>query len=218
MKKVTNMARFILLASFVVAASACADSEKDFEQATRQYCELYNPTTWGELANSGDTYSIYNAIITRQERQITSEILKAILSGADSSDFPTYYHSIQAGISKELGSDWQCRHFAQFYMPTQKVVSLTLGGVKEKRIDPNNENTIVITVIQGGQILLGSAPLVNNEPETIIAAIQSRVGKKTLGSIEFVLYFDENGKGDLAPNILSALSGLGVKQVSLIDF
>lgn len=218
MKRINTTFRFSLIALFAVAVSACADNDKAFQQATQQYCELYNPSTWGELAQSGDTYSIYNAIASRQEKEITNEKLKQIIASAETNDFTEYYQSVHSGISKALGSEWQCEYFQQFYMPSQKVVSLSLNGVQTKRINPNDENTIVITVVQSGQILLGSAPLAVSDPKTLTAAIQSRMDGKPIGSMEFVLYFDENSKGDLAPVILGTLSAMGVEQVSLIDF
>ncbi|MBX2849705.1 MAG: hypothetical protein KTR16_15385 [Acidiferrobacterales bacterium] len=218
MKKIINLGRLANLTLFALAAFACADGDNDFQIASQHYCELYNPNTWGELANSGDTYSIYNEIVTRQEKQITNKKLKAIISKADNTGFGRYYQDIQTNISNVLGSEWQCQYFEQFYMPTQKVISLTLNGILDRRIDPSDRNTVIITLVKSGQIIVGNAPLVGTDIKTISAAIQSRVGTKPIDSIDFVLYFDEDGKGDLTPKILSSLTGLGVKRVSLIDF
>lgn len=212
-----KLIRFFVMVLVLVSVSAGTQGDKSFEDAASAYCDLYNPARW-EDEKTTDVYSIYHSIVCRQASAVANAQLMAIVEAADSSDFVSYHKSISEGISNVLGAKWQCDHFDQFYVPSQTLVKLSLEGFETKRIDPNAANTILITVLNDKNILLGSTPLASSERKTIFAAIKSRLDGKPADDFQFVLYFDEGSSGVLLPDVLSALVELGVKNASLIDF
>jgi biopolymer transport protein ExbD len=103
-------------------------------------------------------------------------------------------------------------------MPSQTIVSLSLGGITKDRVDPNNPDTIVISINHQGDVLVGNAALASTSYDTIIAAVKSRIDSKELEELKFVLYADSGADGSLVPKVLNSLTQLGVKSVSLIDY
>ena len=218
MMTVSKVCKPLIIASLAVAGYACAGDKSELLSAADQYCSFYNPSSWGDLAESGDTYSIFNLIVSKQETEIKSSDFKAIISSADTTDFAAYHSGVKANIGKAIGKEWVCEDFDQFFMPSQTVVSLTLSGVQKKSIDPNADNTIVIAIAHSGEILIGNAPLKSNDQKSVLAGIKSKIAGRDINKLEFVLYFDEGANGNLVPRLLASLSELGVTNVGLIDY
>lgn len=141
--------------------------------------------------------------------------MKGILKTADKPDFAAYYESVKANFEKELGRPWLCSDFEQFFLPKQKVVSLSLKGIHQKAIDPQADNVIVIIAAHSGEILVNGAPL--KEPSKLKTALESRIAKRSVEGVSFVLYFDEDSNGGLVSDVLSVLTELGVESVDIID-
>lgn len=103
----------------------------------------------------------------------------------------------------------------RFVLPKQTIISLSLSGMQEKAIDPNADNVITIVLVHSGEILVNGAPL--KELSKLKAALESRISKRPLGELNFVLYFDEGSNGELVSDVMIALAELGVVSVDLID-
>lgn len=217
MIKFIKNSKLLLIILLISNSVACASDKSELIKASDLFCSFYDPKGWGDLTESGDTYSIYNLIAMRQEQEIKNIDFKAVLSAADTSDFDTYFISVKDGIEKAIGKTWKCKYFDQFYMPTQTVMSLTLNDVKTKRIDPNSDQTIVIAIAFSGDILIGNAPLKSVTQEIIIAALQSKIKQREINKLNFVLYFDEGANGSLLPRVLRSLRSVGVEKVDMID-
>jgi biopolymer transport protein ExbD len=99
--------------------------------------------------------------------------------------------------------------------PKQKVVSLSLRGIHHKSIDPLADNVVTIMVAHSGEILVNGAAL--KEPSKLKAALESRIAKRPVEEVSFVLYFDDDSNGAFASDVLSVLTELGVESVDLID-
>lgn len=196
----------------LVAVNAC--SSDGFTQAANQYCSLYSAESLASVGEKAEVQAIFGSILERQA-SINNEKLQKILKSADSSSFSNYYTSIKAQIEAELGSAWACDDFDQFFLPKKKVISLSLVGVKQKAVDPNADNAITIMVAHSGEILVNGAAL--KEISKLKAALESKIAKRTIGELNFVLYFDEDSNGELVSDVMIALAELGVVSVDLID-
>jgi biopolymer transport protein ExbD len=204
--------RLGLFALVLVTVNAC--SGDDFAQAANQYCNLYSSEPLGFSGESAGVQAVFGSILERQT-SIKNENLQDILKSSDSSSFSNYYASVKEKIEAELGHAWSCDSFDQFFLPKQKVISLSLIGVKQKAIDPHDENVITIMLAHSGEILVNGAPL--KEISKLKAAIESRTAKRPISQLSFVLYFDEGSKGELVSDVMIALAELGVVSVDLID-
>lgn len=207
----------LLVALFAISMMSGANQES-VEEAATQYCEIYNPSSWEGVSKSSEVYEIYNYIVTKQQQAVTNSEFGLAIENADSSVFSEFYYSARKNIEALLGETWDCDHFDQFYMPSQTIVSLSLGGITKDRIDPNNPDTIVISINHQGDVLVGNAALASTSYDTITAAVESRIDNKELEDIKFVLYADSGADGSLVPKVLNSLTRLGVKSVSLIDY
>lgn len=201
----------------VFSLVACADTQS-VEEAADQYCEIYNPSSWKGISKSAEAYEIYNYIVTVQNETVTNSDFSLAVGNADSSSFTDFYYSARKNIEALLGSTWDCDHFDQFYLPLQTIISLSLGGVSKDRIDPNNPDTVVISISHQGDVLVGNAALASTSHDTITAAVKSRIASKELEAIRFVLYADSGADGSLVPKVLNSLTQIGVKNVSFIDY
>jgi biopolymer transport protein ExbD len=218
MIRVAKVTRLLLVLVLILSGIACASERSDLIESSKQFCSLYESENWEGLSDSGDTYSIYNFIVSKQEKEIDSEVFKTILSSADTRDFNVYFKSVRAGIEHAIGDVWVCDAFDQFYMPLQTIISIKLSSVKKKRIDPNSDSTIVIAVSHTGEIIIGNAPLKSVAEKDIVAALQSKIENRDINILNFVLYFDEGASSSVTPRILSSLKSVGVENVDLIDY
>src|SRR5690606_33178088 len=166
------------------------------------------------LGQGAELQQIFGHIL-EQQKNINNKKLQDILKSADKADFSAYYASIKASIEQELGQTWSCSDFDQFFLPKQKVVSLSLKGIHHKAIDPQADNVVTIMVAHSGEILVNGAAL--KEPSKLKAALESRIAKRSVEEVSFVLYFDEASNGALTSDVLSVLTDLGVGSVDLID-
>lgn len=204
--------KFLIIALLFITANACSDDS--FEKAVSHYCGLYNPNSLESLGQGAGLQEIFGHIL-EQQKAISNKKFQDILKIADISDFSAYYASVKASIEQELGRTWSCSDFDQFFLPKQKVVSLSLKGVYHKAIDPQADNVVVIMAAHSGEILVNGAPL--KEPSKLKAALESRIAKRSVEEVSFVLYFDEDANGALVSDVLSVLTELGVDSVDLID-
>lgn len=204
--------KFLIIALLFITTNACSDDS--FEKAASQYCGLYSPKSLTSLGQGAELQQIFGHIL-EQQKTINNKKLQDILKTADKADFSAYYASIKANIEKELGRPWSCADFDQFFLPKQKVVSLSLKGVHHKSIDPLADNVITIMVAHSGEILVNGAAL--KEPSKLKAALESRIAKRPVEEVSFVLYFDDDSNGAFASDVLSVLTELGVGSVDLID-
>lgn len=62
---------------------------------------------------------------------------------------------------------------------------------------------------------MNNAPL--KEPSKLKSALESRIAKRPVETVSFVLYFDEASDGGLVSDVLEVLTELGVDSVDLID-
>lgn len=207
----------LIVALFSISMMAGAN-QQSVEEAASKYCEIYNPSSWVDVSKPAETYETYNYIVTKQKQTVTNIEFGLAVENADSSGFSEFYYSARKNIEVLLGETWDCDHFDQFYMPSQTIVSLSLGGITKDRIDPNNPDTIVISINHQGDVLVGNAALASTSYDTITAAVESRIDNKELEDIKFVLYADSGADGSLVPKVLNSLTRLGVKSVSLIDY
>lgn len=204
--------KFLIIALLFVTANACSDDS--FEKAASQYCGLYSPKSLTSLGQGAELQQIFGHIL-EQQKNINNKKLQDILKSADKADFSAYYASIKASIEQELGQTWSCSDFDQFFLPKQKVVSLSLKGIHHKTIDPQADNVVTIMVAHSGEILVNGAAL--KEPSKLKAALESRIAKRSVEEVSFVLYFDEASNGALTSDVLSVLTDLGVGSVDIID-
>jgi biopolymer transport protein ExbD len=203
--------KLCMIVLLVVTANAYSDDS--FEKAANQYCGFYSPEFPSSLGPGAELQQIFGHIL-EQQKTINNKKLQDILKTADKADFSAYYASIKANIEKELGRPWSCADFDQFFLPKQKVVSLSLKGVHHKSIDPLADNVITIMVAHSGEILVNGAAL--KEPSKLKAALESRIAKRSAEEVSFVLYFDEDSNGGLVSDVLGVLTDLGVDSVDLI--
>lgn len=204
-----------LLLILILSPIACADQSA--EKSAALLCELYNPDTWTQLDKNASAQEIYAHIALQQEQVIENEAVKAILENADNSTFASYFHSVTNGLKAMLGKPWECSNFERFYLPKQRVVSLSLNGVSEKRIDPQAENVVTVMLAADGNVLINNSPLASSKSDQIEKAITSVAGTQ-LSDHEFVLYFDSLSDGGRVAGILRALANVGVKTVDIIEY
>lgn len=200
-----------MIAFVVLIATAYADDS--FEKAANQYCGLYSRESLSSLEQGAELQQMFGHIL-EQQTSINNKKLQSILKTADKSDFATYHASIKADIEQELGQTWSCSDFDQFFLPKQKVVSLSLRGVHHKAIDPQADNVVTIMVAHSDKILVNGAAL--KEPSKLKAALEFRIAKRSMEEVSFVLYFDEGSNGALASDVLPVLAELGVESVDLV--
>jgi biopolymer transport protein ExbD len=208
----------IILISLFITNMGCASDKKGIEVAADKYCSLYEPSSWGELANSGSAYEIYSFIVIEQKKEIHNSAFKDIIDKADRTNLSTFYAGVRNGIENALGKKWDCEAFDEFYMPSRDVVAISLNEIKKIRMDPRNQSNIVIKISHAGDILIDNSPLVSNDDTVIKKAIELRVADKQYGDFQFVVYSDEGADGSLMTKILRCLSQLGVRNVSLLDY
>lgn len=204
--------KFLIIALLFATTNACSDAS--FEKATSQYCALYSPKSLESLGQGTELQEIFGHIL-EQQKTINNMKLQDILKTADKADFSAYYASVKENIKSELGRTWSCSDFDQFFLPKQKVVSLSLKGVHHKAIDPQADNVVTIMLAHSGEILVNGAPL--KEPSKLKAALESRIAKRSLKEVSFVLYFDDASNGGLVSDVLAVLTELGVESVDIID-
>lgn len=204
----------ILLAA--ASTLACADSE--LRKSVDKFCELYNPKSWPDLGSDATTQEIYAAIVKAQEMQVDHNELKQAIASADTTDFASYYHSVKQNIESLLDEPWECADFEQFYLPKQKVISLTLGEVVEKRINPQAEDVLIVMLTAGGDLLVNNAPLQSPEAGSLKAALESRLRGRDINGVNVVVYFDAGADGGRMAGVLKALAAVGIKKVDLVDY
>ncbi|MDN3637367.1 hypothetical protein QWY82_00975 [Simiduia curdlanivorans] len=205
----------LCLVSLVAASTACASDKEELIAASAQYCAFYDSKTWGD---SDDTYEIYNLIATKQQNEISNAEFKDLMATTDISSFASFYASVREKIERATGKPWDCDDFDHFYMPSQKLISISLNGLNQRRVDPNAENVIVISVSHAGDILIAGAPLSTTDLNDITKGVQARIAGRDIDSLDFVIYFDEGSRGEMIPLIFTALTNLDVQNISLIDY
>lgn len=188
-----------------------------FDNAATQYCDLYAPSSWEALGDEADLQTIYSYIVRESRKIDNAQFIKA-LDDADTKDFATYYVSVRANIEAQLGNKWQCDLFDNFFYPRQKVISLSISDITERRIDPNSPNVMVIMLLVSGEVVVNNAHLEDSSAETIKEAIGMLLGNMNRASTEVYVYFDQGADGGRVSTLLALLSGLGVNHVGLIDY
>jgi len=208
-----NSYKYSLIALLLVAVNACADDS--FKKSLDVYCNLYSPESLSKAGDHADVQTVYGNLLSQQKLLIKNKKLSDILTTADKSGFVNFYHSVKNQVEKELGRSWECPNFDLFFMPRQKVVSITLNGINSKQIDPQSDSVITIMLTNSGDLLLNNAPL--QGMSKLKPAIISLVAKDKIKTKQFVLYFDQGSNGEFISDILSVLTELGVTSVDLID-
>lgn len=215
--KSINKSRVLLIAVMILSTRVCANSH-DVRNDADTYCKLYNPSSWHVLGEKPTLYEIYNYIVTRQKSELKNSNFKDVLGKSDNSNFDRFHSSTKKNIGNILGEDWHCQYFDEFYRPARNVISISLQGLKKIHIDPNAQDVIVVSVSQSGEILIGNAPLVSNESSLIKKAILLKLGNRDRLTTHFVLYSDSGADGSLLTRILTVMTELGVKDLSLVDY
>ncbi len=185
--------------------------------AVDQYCEIYNPKSWKELAPDADVQTIYAQIVLQQKKRIRHPRVLDAIASADTGDFTRFYFSVKQNIESLLGEAWVCEHFDNFFLPKQRVVPLSLGKVVETRIDPNADHVMVI-MSHTGELLIDNAPLVSSDAEKVKLGIKSKLGNRNIRDMQFVLYMDQGADGNRLAELLVTLSNMGIDKVQLIDY
>lgn len=202
--------------SLLTSSLAYGAHGTSFDNAATQYCDLYTPSSWEALGKEADLQTIYSFIV-RESRKIDNAQFIKVLDDANTKDFATFSASVRENIEAQLGSKWQCDFFDNFFYPKQKVVSLSIGDIAEKRIDPNSPNVMVIMLLATGEVVVNNAPLENSSAETIKEAIGMLLGNMNRASTEVYLYFEQGADGGRVSKLVALLSGIGINHVGLID-
>lgn len=200
----------------LISQTACSD--KTLDSSLKSYCELYNPATWAALGEDASTQEVYGYILSKTDSSVENDKLKVAIQNADNTDFTAYFYSINASIEELTGKPWQCQYFEDFYLPKQKIVSLTLNEISQKRINPNADNVITIMLAHDGALLINNAALKSATPDALTTALKLRINQRVISSLKFVVYFDAGADANRAAEIFSALQAAGIKQVELINF
>lgn len=201
-----------LLLILLIAMNAC--SEDSFNDSLKQYCELYSPDSINSVGENADLQTVFGSILERQA-DISNKKLQSILKTADNSSYSRFHASVKSKVEEEAGVAWECKYFDQFFFPTQKVISLTLGSVEDKVIDPHGDKIVTIMVTHSGEVLFNSSPLI--DLSKLQSAIESRVANDPIDTFDFVLYFDQGSNGEQISDTLILLKRLGVSKIELID-
>jgi biopolymer transport protein ExbD len=196
---------------------SCGAHGESFENAATQYCNLYAPSAWGALGDEADLQSIYSFIVKESRKIDNAQFIKA-LDNADTKDFATFSVSVRANIEAQLGNKWQCDLFDNFFYPRQKVVSLSISDITERRIDPNSPNVMVIMLLASGEVVVNNAPLENSSAKTIKEAIGMLLRDMNRASLEIYVYCDQGSDGGRVSALLALLNDLGINHVGLIDY
>jgi biopolymer transport protein ExbD len=196
---------------------SCGAHGTSFENAATQYCNLYAPSSWEALGKEAELQTIYSFIV-RESRKIDNAQLIKALDNANTKDFATFSVSVRENIEAQLGDKWQCDLFDNFFYPRQKVVSLSISEITEKRIDPNSPNVMVIMLLASGEVVVNDAPLENSSAETIKEAIGMLLRDMNRASMEIYVYCDQGSDGGRVSALLALLNDLGINHVGLIDY
>lgn len=209
--------RFILLAvTFCFSIGSCADA--NLEQELGQYCETFNPDNWKGLEKDAELQDIYAHIVKAQNLKIKNADLKAVIDKSQSGEFNQFYHRTRQNIESLLGGEWKCEVFDAFFLPEQRVISLSLNAVSKKRIDPNGANNIIVILSHSGEVLINNAALLSSTPDNLRLGLVSRIANRPYDELNFVLYADEGADGGRLASMLGVFAELGIKNVDLIDF
>jgi biopolymer transport protein ExbD len=195
-----------------------AYADNSVQHAVDQFCDLYNPKTWEHLGPDADVQTIYADIVKRQKILVRNPKVLNVIALSNSEDFSKFYFSVKQKIESLLGKPWACKHFDNFYMPSQLVIPLTLGKAVETRIDPNADNVIIIMLSYTGDILINNAPLVSYDAQIIEHGIMTKLGKRDIRDVQFILYLDEGADGNRLAKLLVTLSNMDIDKVQLIDY
>lgn len=208
--------RLTIVLCILLSQAAC--SGQALEGSLKSYCELYNPVTWSVLGEDASTQEIYGYILSKMDSSVESDKLKVAIKNADNTDFTAYFYSVNAAIENLTGESWECQYFENFYLPKQRVVSLILGGVSEKRINPNADDVITVILANNGELLINNSVIKTTTPDAFIRALQSRIDQRDISSLEFVIYFDAGADANRVARIFGTLATAGIKNVELINF
>ncbi len=208
---------FRILIAVLVFSSQMACAELSVEQSAEAYCMLYEPDNWGVSIKDAGFQEVYSAIVTRQKNTPLASDIKKAITDADTSGFAEFYYSVNRNIESVLGKPWECQAFQNFYLPTQTLVTLNLGGTERLQIDPSSIENVIITLTYNGTILINNSALKISNSSSIQAAIQSIMGHEN-SEKNVIVYFDEGSDAGKAASIFRALSDVGIRQVQLIDY
>ena len=204
------MILIILLSQF-----ACA--EQSLEQSTKLYCEFYNPENWIGVNQDTEIQEIFGQIILKQEKMILREDVKSVLSQANTSNFSEYYNTVKKGLSSLLDKPWECPFFEDFYLPKQKIISISLEKNTSKRIDPLSPDVITVMLTENGSVLINNAELTSSDAETIKKALLSLADENNFSDKSVIVYFDSGSDGGRVAGIFSILLEIGIAQIDLIN-
>lgn len=208
----TISTKLFFIATLLATGSAC--SSENFTSSLAEYCQLFSENSINSYGRDLELQAIYGEILERQA-SIKNETLQKILNSADTTSFASFHASVTKQIEAELGNKWQCSDFDSFFLPAQKIITLQLGGITQKAINPESDNVITIMLTHSGETLINNKPLTSINK--LSQAITLKIYKQPIDNFEFVIYFDQGSNGELIADILAALSELGVSKVGLID-
>lgn len=208
----TISTKLIFFAALLATGSAC--SGENFPSSLAEYCQLFSQDSINSYGRDLELQAIYGEILERQA-SIKNEVLQKILNSADTVSFASFHSSVTKQIETELGDKWQCSDFDNFFLPTQKIITLQLGGITQKAMHPESDNVITIMLAHSGETLINNKPL--TDITKLSQAIKLKINKQPIDNFEFIIYFDQGSNGELITDILAALTELGVSKVGLID-
>lgn len=212
-----KLIRFFLLAvTFCYSIGSCADAS--LQPQVDQYCETFNPDNWKGLEKDAELPVIYAHIVKSQRSLIKNADLISVIEKSESGDFNQYYHHTRQNIERLLGGQWPCQYFDAFFLPEQRVVSLSLNAVSKKRIDPNAANNIIVILSHSGEVLINNTALLSSTPDKLRLGLISVIANRPYGELNFVLYADEGADGGRLASMLGVFAELDITNVDLIDF
>jgi biopolymer transport protein ExbD len=211
------MYKVLLLLIMASASAAACAVDGELEQAVENFCESYNPKTWSELDSNASSQEIHAEIQKGQAKTIRHKGLQEAIATADTTDFAAFYYSVKHNIESLLGEPWHCPYFEEFYLPARNVLTLSLGEVSQKRINPQGPDTLIVAV-SGRKVIIDNAPVKAINADSLEAALESRLQGKDISKVQVVVYLDAGADGSLATAVLKALASVGVKTVDLLDY
>lgn len=200
----------VLLSFHVIAQSP--------KEAAVEYCNSYHPSVWASLDEGASLHQIYAVIISQQQaRVINSDFITAV-DNADKTNMSRFFYTARDNINALIKENWKCELFDDFFLPKQRVVTFALNGIVEKRIDPNDKNTLIITITYDGNILLGSSPLASTDTGVITEALRLEMNGRSAENLNLVIYADVKAEADLLTRVVAVLAGMGIKSLDLVDY
>lgn len=204
---------FVALLSLILS---CEANGATYKQAAERYCELYSPNMWDPGAQDSPQ-EIYGFIVSEAMKIDNTEFRKD-LARVEVRNFSEFHDEIHRLLESRLGQSWKCPAFDDFFYPTQTVVELSVGEVRQQHINPESNDTLIIILTEDGEVLVNNKPLTNSSPENIGRAVDLVLIGKAETSTKVYLYFDEGADGGRMFSILQLLKEKNIESVGLIGY